>query len=918
MTKTKARAIRQSLLDVRSGEYRRTVFMALYLFFVMVAYYILKPVSAAMFLHKLGADDLPYLYMLTALCGGLVSYFYTKAAVNSSLLVAVTWAMAVAVVCLVVLWRVIGMNLGWMLYAFNVWVSLFSIVLVSQGWMVASNVFDTREAKRLYGLLGLGAVIGSGVGAMITKGGAKRSGAPNLILVSAVMVALAYIAFRLAIRQKRETVAQAKGAREHVAFSSRDIVKAMVRQRHLRIMIAIILVMFVVDETTDYQFNYMAHARYSGRDALTAFIATFYLYMSVVSFCLQFFLTGWVVRRIGVGGTLKVAPVSMALLSTVGTIVPGLGSAVLTKFWESLNRYTINKTAMELLYLPLPADLRNRTKAFMDIFVDRSGRGIAGVLLSVLVWLGFGYPRFVAALTVLFAVLWLALAHRAQKEYLTTVKSRLERRRLELESASVPVNDPAMTRLLEQTAESGQPRQVCYALTLLAETPDYELNSLLEKLAASAAPQIRAKVYELAWFVVYDELIARALEEIRGASRGEVNPALKPAVNYVLAFSGQAEELAREFLDHVNTAVAESALESMKLRREWARELIEEEWLNKAAHDEDAQRRYVAAVAIGVLGEEGSIWLPKLLADRDTSVVMAACRSAGVLRNRACVESIIRRLADPRVRAVAIESLAAYGTSITGFLGDFLMDETVAPAIRRQIPRALKLVNDQRSVDVLLKSIAQEDLSVRAAVLRALGRLREAAPQLNYGEIFVTEQILAEARHYYELYAALEPFQDQKSERTAAGLLQRGIEERLKQTLERLFRLLGLRYQPVEMHSAWLAVNHRRKEQFLAALEFLDTVLEPRLKRVLLPMLDSTEQIAERGRSLFGLEVRDAETAVRELLRSGDPWLTACAAATAAERRLERLAPEIAALGQRSGTDVSRVARSAAAVLGVG
>ena len=52
----------------------------------------------------------------------------------------------------------------------------------------------------------------------------------------------------------------------------------------------------------------------------------------------------------------------------------------------------------------------------------------------------------------------------------------------------------------------------------------------------------------------------------------------------------------------------------------------------------------------------------------------------------------------------------------------------------------------------------------------------------------------------------------------------------------RLFRLLGLRYQPVEMHSAWLAVNHRRKEQFLAALEFLDTVLEPRLKRVLLPV----------------------------------------------------------------------------------
>jgi hypothetical protein len=47
------------------------------------------------------------------------------------------------------------------------------------------------------------------------------------------------------------------------------------------------------------------------------------------------------------------------------------------------------------------------------------------------------------------------------------------------------------------------------------------------------------------------------------------------------------------------------------------------------------------------------------------------------------------------MRAVAIESPAAYGTSITGFLGDFLADETVAPTIRRQIPRPLKLVTER-------------------------------------------------------------------------------------------------------------------------------------------------------------------------------------------------------------------------------
>ena len=54
-------------------------------------------------------------------------------------------------------------NFDWMLYVFNIWVSLFSIVMVSQGWLVAANVFDSREAKRLYGLLGLSAVAGRGL-----------------------------------------------------------------------------------------------------------------------------------------------------------------------------------------------------------------------------------------------------------------------------------------------------------------------------------------------------------------------------------------------------------------------------------------------------------------------------------------------------------------------------------------------------------------------------------------------------------------------------------------------------------------------------------------------------------------------------------------------------------------------------------
>jgi len=139
----------RSLFDVRPGEAIRTAYMGLYLLFVMVAYYILKPVSAAMFLNKLHISQLPYLYILCAIAGGFVAQFYTRVALKASLQVAVTWTMSIAVLCLIALWWLVGPSHPWMLYVFNVWVSLFAIVLVSQGWLVAANLFDSRQAKRM-------------------------------------------------------------------------------------------------------------------------------------------------------------------------------------------------------------------------------------------------------------------------------------------------------------------------------------------------------------------------------------------------------------------------------------------------------------------------------------------------------------------------------------------------------------------------------------------------------------------------------------------------------------------------------------------------------------------------------------------------------------------------------------------------
>lgn len=896
--------------------------MFFYLLFVLFAYYIVKPVSRAMFLTKFDIDKLPSLYILIAVFGGLLAYSYSKLATKSSLRTAVFWAMALSVASLVIMWWLIRMHLPWMIYVLNIWVSLFSVVSVSQGWLVASNLFDTREAKRLYPLLGMGMVLGAAFGGEFTNRTAVLIGTENLLLASALMVILAYVSFRVAIWKSGASLQQARAARqEETDFSFSGMLRDIGRVRHLQIIVGIMVVMYLVDTLVEYQFQAMARTGYTG-DRLTAFFGQFYgIWLNGVEFLFQLFLTALVVHRFGVGGTLQISPGAIALSSIATVVAPGVTSASAVRLTEASTRYTLNKTGMELLYMPLPLELRNRIKAFIDICVDRLSRGLAGVLLVLLTTtrLHMGV-KGIALVVVALCVPWILFSHLARREYVATIRKRLSSRRLDWAAVRVTVQDPGTIRLLETAAMSDAPRQAAYALELLAETPRYDVRPLLRDLAGSPVPGVREKVYEIAARSRFDGVLERAGEEVRAARRanaGEDQPA--SAVRYLLALSPDRGRLAAELLEDSNQFLASRALEALRMNRELARGLITSLWLERMAASPDPQKRVLAATAIGVRGEDERGLLYRLLEDPDTQVTAAACRAAGELRDRSYVHGLVRALGPARLRREAIAALAAFGPQICGTLSGVMMDENLPLRIRRQVPRVLKSIPDQRSVDVLLPAINHPDLTLRAAVLKALNKLRESAPELKFDTVFVTEQILAEARYYFELNAALAPFQHYlEGGRRASRLLARTIEERLRETLERLFRLLGLRYPPREIYSAYLAVSKSKSGDATAALEFLDSVLERSLKRILLPLLDAPEHLLDRGRDLFGVEVPTAEAAIRDLIRSHDPWLVACSMAAAAELHMRSLAPDIAQAAQEATEEISEVARSAEAALAAG
>ncbi len=906
----------RSLFDVRRGEYAKTGLMALYLMLVLFAYYILKPVSRAMFLNRFDIDKLPWLYVLIASIGGVLTYFYTKMAVKSSLSKAVTFANIFCVAVLVLFWWLVQFKMSWVIYAFNVWVSLFSIMLVSQGWLVAANVFTSREAKRLYGILGVGSVIGAAFGGQFTAIMVYYVGTTNLLLASAGMVVLSYIAYRAAVASSGRNLSAAKGAEEEEPFSFGEIIGSIKSYRHLQVIIAIIMITFMVDVMVEFQFSAYAKQAYKGAD-LTAFLGNFYgFWLNLVTFVLQLFLTSFVVSRFGVGGTLQIMPITIAFASLASLIAPSLLSTAAARLTEASTRYSFNKTGMELLYLPLPLELRNRTKAFVDVFVDRFSRGIGGMILVLFNSTTEMDPYQFSIIVMVLSVVWIGLSVLAQREYVATVRRRLELRRLDLESSRIRVSDRATINLLENTARGQHGRQAAYALDLLGQAPAYDLRPLLVELVRSPLAEVRAKVYELGRGTTNGELLEPALADIRSARVPGENPAVAEAVGYAMTVSDEPVALGRRLFEHSNPEVPAAAVDALAAQPELAAELINHSWLNAAAADSNPARRALAARAVGVRGDAGTEALHKLLNDSDPQVLAEAIRAAGRLKSREYLPGLIRRLADPHLRGVSTEALAGFGPRIIGSLGDLLDDETVPVVVRRYVPRVLRHIVDQRSVDLLVRVLPGKDLTIRSAVLKALSKLREANPDLDYGNKTLSEQVHEEARYYFRTHAALTALREHDPPGPATLLLVRTLADRLDSTLERLFRLLGLRYPPRQIYAAYLALHHGRKsEEFTAALDFLENVLERELKRIMLPLLDEEAVLTQRGMELFDIERMTVPSALRELIRTGDMWLASAAIAAAAELKVRDVANDIRSVGDSGGKEVADVARAAEAVL---
>lgn len=879
MTRVLARLLQT--IEVRRDERARTALVFAYLLCVLMAYYVLKPSSRALFLTRFDKDHLPYLYLVIAISGGVMAAVYARVATRWSLRAALEGSIAAALVCLIGMWQLLALEAAWVYYFFNVWVSLFSLVLVSQGWLLASHVFDPREAKRVYPVLAAGAVLGAALGGSFTAQVATRLGTRHLVLVSSVFIVFAFAAYRALMRQPGVDLERARA--ESAApggYSPLEILSSIARVKHLRVIVGLLLATYVVDTLVDYQFNVIAVESRQG-DSLTAFLGGFYgVWLNLATFVLQIFVTSLVVNLTGVGGTLMMIPVAIGAASAYMLVSPGMAAAGAARLVEAAMRYSFNRTGMELLYLPLPDELRQKTKTFVDVFVDRTARGLGALLLLAAGWLFKGNMTAVTVMVLLLCAAWAGLALYARKEYIATVRRRLESRRLDLESMRIPYQDPSLLQMLAEAARGGNARAAGYAISLLDEVPNYPLDTLAVRLIEDAAPPVRAQLFEIA--------PRRRMTALLPAARRELTlnpgPALAPALRF-LSICGQGSDLLQipQMLESADAKRVEAAVLAATHAGH-----VPLTWVEAAACSGDETRRRLGALAVALYPEHATRLLIPMLSDRAAAVRRAA---QDILAGHA-------EYTAPAMTALVREASAPIG-------------------VRMAAIRALGRSASQEASEALRAMMNSRDLAVRGGAIRALTRLQESSARQTFGLSDVAEGIRLEACEYFWMHSALSGLRGGQKRSPALELLCRTMEERMLRGVERVFRLLGLRYPPKDIEVAWKAYRRRQPNQIANAIEFLDNILEYDVKRLVVPLLED-DSVDRQALLLFGFEPLPASEALRMVIRDGDAWLAACATAAAGELGLRQAEPDIRGALESASPMLRPVAEQALARLASG
>ncbi len=842
--------------DIRDGEESISLMMQLYIFLIICALLIVKPTVSALFLSQLGAENLSVAFIIIAITAVVVSFIYNKYLEKFALRYIIRSTLILFSVGFIAMGCIVA--LGWVTpffsYLFYTMVGMFALLATSQFWVLANVVFNVREAKRLFGFIGAGGIAGGIIGGYLTSILAGYLGNGVLMILSGVLIAACKIVFNRIWKTRVQTLSKFK-RKERATVSTESSIKLIYKSKHLTYLAAVIGLGVLVAKLVDYQFSYIAAAKIPDPQELASFFGFWFSTFNIVSLLIQLFVTNKILENTDISVSLIALPIGIVLLCLALLVFPELWIVIIIKGLDGSLKQSLHKSAVELLALPIPSSIKNKTKTFIDVVVDSLATGIAGFLLIFVIKGLELSATYITLITILIVLVWIIVVFKVRDAYLGTFKESIMMRE---NMGSTKKSIGRIRQNMRVIFESGSEKDILAIIKRLPEITHPSLKNDVLKLLNHESHKVKAAVVDSLRYITKEPQT-----KVQDFIYIKDDTLIMATMRYLMSQDKISYQFFEQYLDYENEFIATAALlalareseDNPTLAAKYNLHLRIKMFIDELESEDSDLKISEIARLIETLGyvkrTKYHDIIETYLKHPNPILKNAAILAAGETAREKFLPVLYSELENIAYRESSIKAISSFGNAIIPTLYKKYLNANLNSQQKSQIPTIISNIHTEKAYRALFKMSQRGDFKLRTKVADLLYTWRKEGIDYSINQRTLRLIIANESKLYRQLlgcYFSIRIIERSKlqplkvislPEKTERSHLIQQLKTSLELNLKRVFNLLALYYNPEDVFVAYRGLKSETKESQLHAMEYLEGLLSRNLKTLLLPILES-------------------------------------------------------------------------------
>ena len=828
----------KKLFNIKPGEGLPTLILFIY-FFAFVALGITASAARdAYFLNMVDRDYLPLMFLAVAIVLTLAVQIYNRLSKNRDLIQTTTVSSLVFAISLVFIQN----NLkGWVIPFLYVWVEVIILIIITQFWILAADVFNPRQAKRLFSILGAGGALASIIIGSSIKYYVSLFGSENLLFVTIGFLGVVILMANLIRPYRNINEPKIRSTKKDEKQQSNKLFTP-----YMKSLATIIGLAAIASVIIDYQFKMTAIAAFPNQDDLVNFFGKYYAITGIARIIIDLYITSRVLSRFGILIAILILPISLMIGSLGFLLSPILATVFLSKFSDQVFKFTLHNASIQLFWIPVKNTIKTKLKPIIEGSIRASLQGLSGVVIFIAVTI-FNIPiHYLSLSIVLIAIYWINKTFPLKKLYVDALQSAIEKRQLNFEELTLDIQDQTMVKTIETALNNADESQQVFALDIIKEIPLTPWKQSLNRLLDKGNVTVKKEILNIS---VNDENIIddqRIIDLIKTDKELDID---------AIAIAGKrglnnAEPAIIKYLENPEIEkriIAAAALNTIDPDSS----NVAKQLLIDALQSTDEK---LISVAINQLSFDNQI-LP------DDTLIHYLNDSSFVIRNAALLVAetrrapeflpvIIHSLADSRSAIPARTALTAYNEQdVINILIQYAQDSNAQKSLVIGILRTLKKYPTQQSIDIILTKVNPTTPPIQAEAVDTLMHIAREIP-LKKEDIIITKgELINTARYAYEIIIALSQIEDSNENQLLRYFLQNEIRKLIPVIMK-----LGIMDKPetqIETYIQYVLNNESDKLPYV--LEFFENIFSKEEREIVNSLIDtiSIDEKCEIARKHF-------------------------------------------------------------------